>query len=194
MKKSTLFWSFVILAVFPAYLGAQEIQLPTVEIRVNQDLVPAKVKDAVLNDFGVGHKPIEWVNSNTIFNASQWTQRSDVNTLDIHSYSLRVKTDNGCSLDAFYTADGKLINSREYLKNFKPSQEILMTIQNSEYKDWGISKDFHLIKISSTGSSTERLGFVMKKGKEKKTVYFDENNRILAVESGDHGELADLDR
>jgi len=194
MKKSTLFWSFVILAVFPAYLGAQEIQLPTVEIRVNQDLVPAKVKDAVLNDFGVGHKPIEWVNSNTIFNASQWTQRSDVNTLDIHSYSLRVKTDNGSSLDAFYTADGKLINSREYLKNFKPSQEILMTIQNSEYKDWGISKDFHLIKVSSTGSSTERLGFVMKKGKEKKTVYFDENNRILAVESGDHGELADLDR
>jgi hypothetical protein len=194
MKKSMLFGNLLMLVAFPAILYAQEVQLPTVEVKINQDLIPARVKEAVLNDFGPGHKPIAWVGNNTIFNASDWARNTDVYNLDVFSYSLRVKTNNGCTLDAAYTTDGRLINSREYLKNFRPSFDILMALQNSEFKDWAINKDFHLIKVSSSGSAQERLGLVIMKGREKKTIYFDENSRILAVESGDHGELADLDR
>jgi hypothetical protein len=194
MKKSVLLWSFIILAVIPACLVAQEIQLPTAEIRANQDYIPAKVKAALQHDFGAGHKPVAWVSSNTSFNATEWAQLNDVYSFDITTYSLHGRTGNGSTLDAYYTSTGKLINSREYLKNFRPSREIMLALQKSDYRNWGISKDFHLIKCSSSGAPTEHLGLVLKNGKEKKTVYFDQNNHILAVEPGDHGELADLDR
>lgn len=194
MKKSILFKSMMMLAFFPSYLFAQEINLPTVEVRVSQDLVPARVRNAVLNDFGINHKPIAWVDNNTIFNALDWSRSTDIYNLIVSFYSIHAKTNTGCTLDASYTEDGKLVRSREYLKNFRPSNDIMMAFQNSEFKDWNINKDFHLIKFSSTGSPKKRLGLVIIKGKQKKTIYFDENNRILAIEQGDHGELADLDR
>jgi hypothetical protein len=193
MKKSMLFWSFVVLALFPAYLFAQDIQLPTIEIRAGQDKVPARVKDALLNDFGEGHKPFVWVTNNSLFRMNNWEQSSGVENKEIYSYSIRTKTSTGSTLDALYTQDGKLISSREYLKNFKPSQNVLLALQNSEFKDWGIKKNFHLIKSSSNGIEKERYALEMIKGKDKKTVRFDAKSGILAVVPGELKELADLD-
>jgi hypothetical protein len=193
MKKSTLFGSFVMLALIPAYLFAQEVKLTTVEIRVSQDLVPAKVKYAVLNDFGISHKPFAWVSSSTLFDTYEWSQITNPNNLDIYSYGLHSTTTAGSTLDANYTADGKLINSREYIRNFKPSRNIMLALQNTEYRDWGIKRDYHLIKLSSTGSEKERYALIMIRGNKKQTVFLDSNGGILAERRGDHGELADLD-
>jgi hypothetical protein len=197
MKKSMLLGSFLMLALVPAYLSAQEINLPAVEIRVNQDLVPAKVKAAVMNDFGVNHKPFAWIESNTVFDTYDWAQITDPNVLDVYAYGIHAKTSIGSTLDATYSADGKLINSREYIRNFKPSLNVMLALQNTQYKDWGIKKDSHLRKFSnqfSNGSEKERFAIVMEKGKEKKTILLDENGNILADRPGAHIELADLDR
>jgi hypothetical protein len=198
MKKSMLFNSLLLLAIFPSYLFAQEIKLPTVEIRVSQDLVPAKVKDAFMNDFGPGHSPFAWVNSNTVFDTYEWAQIADPSTLEIYSYGLHSKTTSGSTLDALYSVDGKLINSREYIRDFKPSLNVMLALQNTQYKDWGIKKDSHLIKyssqFSSSGSEKERYALVMQKGREKKTILLDEKGNILADRSGAHAELAFLDR
>jgi hypothetical protein len=198
MKKSMLFGSFLMLALVPAFVFAQNIKLPTVEIRVNQDLVPAKVKIAVMNDFGANHKPFAWIENNTVFNTYDWAQITDPNVLDVYAYGLHVKTLSGSSLDVTYTADGKLINSREYIRDFRPSLDVMLALQNSQYKDWGIKTDSHLRKFSSTfssnGSEKERYALVMQKGKEKKTLLLDSNGNILADKSGAHTELAFLER
>ena len=47
----------------------------------------------------------------------------------------------------------------------------MSTLQNSEFKDWGMKKYFHLIKYSSKGIEKERYALVMTKGNEKKTNY-----------------------
>jgi hypothetical protein len=204
MKKPMLFWSFVMLAVFPAYLGAQEIKqqitFPEVEIQGKMDLVPAKVKEAVLNHFGESHEPFAWINTNSlwictksIFNDYEWQQNTADANLPVCSYALHVKTNTGSTLDAVYTSDGKRISSREYLKNHKPTRDILLALQNSEFRDWGLKKSSHLKKVSSDGSEIQHYEIVVQKGKEKKTIHFDENSRILAVENGEHIELADLD-
>jgi hypothetical protein len=198
MKKSMLLKSVLLLAIFPSYLFAQEVKLPTVEIRVSQDLVPARVKDAFINDFGQGHSPFAWVTSNTLFDTYEWAQIADPNTMDIYSYGLHCKTTTGSTLDALYSVDGKLINSREYIRNFKPSLDVMLALQNSQYKDWSIKKDSHLKKFSSqfvsSGSQKERYALVMENGREKKTILIDEKGHILADRPGAHVELAFLDR
>jgi hypothetical protein len=191
MKKSMLLGSIFTLALSPAFLNAQEIKLPTVVINVSQDKVPLKVKEAVLNDFGGDHKPITWVTTHSIFSTYDWEQSTNVDNLDVYSYAIHSQTSNGCTLDAAYTPDGKRINSRESLRNFRPAQSILNTLQNSEYKDWAINKDFLVRKVSSNGSEKERYALLMKKGNQKKTILLDSNGKILANQRGEHLELAD---
>jgi len=186
-----LFGSLVMLAFFPAYLSAQNIQLPTVEIRAGQELVPQAVKEAVIKDFGESHKPFAWVNNESTFDASQWEQSTNVLNLDIFNYTLSTRTSNGSSLDAVYSPDGKLITSREYLKNFKPDLHIMLALQGTAYKDWSLSKDYLVKRVSSNGSEKERITLVMQKGNSKKTVQFDNSGKMIAALDGEHAELAD---
>jgi hypothetical protein len=191
MKKSMLFGSLLLMAIFPAYLNAQEIQLPSVEIKVSQDNVPFKVKTAVLNDFGKDHTPFAWVNNQSIWDSSVWAQSTNIDNQDVYFYSIHTETSNGSSLYADYTPEGKLSRSREYVKSFVPSHDILVALQNSEYKDWSISKDIFLRKLALNGSEKQRYTLVMKKGNEKKTILLDANGKMLAVQPGVHLELAD---
>jgi hypothetical protein len=195
MKTSILFWSFVMLVVFPAYMGAQQdtTGFPLRESKVQAHrVIPDKVKEAVLNDFGESHKPLAWFTKSTRFNDSEWQKSSNV--AEVLTYALQVRASNGSILEVEYTPDGKLIKSREYLKNFKPELNIMGTLQNTEYKDWVLKKTSQLKKVSFNGSKKGRYALVMAKGKEKKTIYFDENSRMIAVQPGEHRELADLDR
>ncbi len=180
------------LAIFPSYLFAQEIKLPTVEIAVSQDLVPASVKNAVLNDFGINHQPIAWVNNSTAFDTYGWAQMIDPKLLDVYAYSLSTRTSTGCTLDAYYSVDGKLLNAREDIRNFKPSLNVLRSIANGEYGGWSIKKDHQIIKHFSDGSIKGRTALVMVRGNEKKTILLDEGNKMVAVKNGSHLELADL--
>lgn len=191
MKKSIFFGSLLMVAFSPAYLFAQEIKLPTVEIRVSQDKVPAQVKEAILNDFGEGHKPIAWVTNNSQFDTYAWEQSTNIENVDVFNYAIHTKTTAGSTLDAVYTSDGKRINSKEHLINFKPGLNIMLALQNTEFKDWGVKKSLHSIKVSSSGSEKERYALIMKKGNAKKTVYLDSNGRMLANLEGEHLELAD---
>ena len=177
MKKSMLFGSFVMLALFPAYLSAQEIELPTVEVKVTQDKVPAVVKEAILNDFGESHSPV-WVTRDSHFDTFDWQQSTNIDNMDVYNYSIHTKTNRGSTLDAFYTAKGQRINSIEHLKNFRPEQSVIMALQNSEYKDWVISSDFLIRKVLSNGKEKERYAIVLQKGNEKKTVYINMHGNL----------------
>jgi hypothetical protein len=192
MKKSMLFRSFLMLAIFPLHLFAQEIKLPTVEIAVSQDLVPAKVKNAVLNDFGIEHAPFAWVNNNSVFNTWEWSQIIDPSLLEVYAYSFSTKASNGSTLNANYTADGKLLNAREDIRNFKPSLNIIRSLVTGEYSGWSVMKDHQIIRHFSDGSVKERTALVITRGNEKKTILLDENGRMLADKDGAHMELADL--
>ena len=100
--------------------------------------------------------------------------------MEIYSYAIHSKTTAGDALDALYSADGKKISSREFYKNFRPSEKIMLALQNSEFKDWGIAQDYHLIKALSNGKEKERYELVMRKGDEKKFLYFDQNGELLS--------------
>jgi hypothetical protein len=178
MKKSILFM-ILILGAFPAYLQAQNVELPAIEIKVSQDKVPPAVKAAVIRDFGEGHQPMVWAKANTKFDTYGWEQTVNVENTEIYYYSLHTQTTVGSELDAVYTPDGKLVRSREDVINFEPPQSILASLGKSAYKDWKITKDVHLIKVNEVGKIKEHYDLLMQKGKEKKSVYFDKEGNML---------------
>jgi|GEM_PF-1708856 len=182
MKTSRIFGS-LILALFPVLLYAQRIELPSVEIQYRQDKVPAVVKDAALRDFGPDHKPMAWITPQSVYNTTRWEQTENVDNMDIYSYALHTGTTNGDRLDAIYSPEGKRISSREFMKNFRTPENILMTLYKGEYKDWSVKNNFHVIKSLSNGSEKERYKFVLVKGKEKKNLYFDNEGNIVGKRS-----------
>jgi len=167
------------MAAFPAYLQAQNIQLPTVEIKVAADLVPAVVKDAFLKDFGEGHQPMVWAKTSSKFDTYGWEQSVDIQNQDILFYTLHTKTSTGSALDAVYKPDGKLVRSREEVKKFEPPQVILASLEKSNYKDWKITKDVHLVKVYEGKTAVDHYALKLEKGKQKKVVYFDKDGNML---------------
>lgn len=179
MKKSMFFMIFILLAAVPACLLAQNIELPAVEIRVTIDKVPPAVKGAFVKDFGEGHQPMVWATTSSKFDTYGWEQSVDVQNQEIYYYALHTQTSNGGSLDAVYTPDGKLIRSREEVKNFEPPQVILASLEKSNYKDWKIAKDVHVIKVYEGKTSKDQYALRLEKGKQKKVVYFDKSGNML---------------
>lgn len=183
MKNSMMLKIFTLLAFIPTYLSAQEteknVELNTIEIRVSVDKVPPVVKGAFVKDFGEGHQPMVWATTSSKFDTYGWEQSVDVQNQEIYYYALHTQTSNGGSLDAVYTPDGKLIRSREEVKNFEPPQVILASLEKSNYKDWKIAKDVHVIKVYEGKTSKDQYALRLEKGKQKKVVYFDKSGNML---------------
>jgi hypothetical protein len=179
MKKFMIFKIFILSAFLPVCLQAQNIQLPTVEIKVSQDKVPPVVKAAVLRDFGKGHQPMVWVTPGTSFDTFGWEQTVDVNNMDIYYYSLYTQTTEGSTLYALYTPSGKLVRSKEEVKNFEPPRDILSSLEKSNFKDWRIIKDVHIVKANENGMHKELYDLKLEKGNHRKVVYFDKDGNIV---------------
>lgn len=180
MKRLNFILVIGLLAVFPVFVNAQQqVQLPSVEIRVGADKVPPVVKDAFLKDFGPDHKPIVWATSQSKFNTWGWEHSTNVANQEVYDYIIHTKTSKGSELDAVYTPDGKLIRSREDVRNFVPPKAILASLQNSDYKNWKITKNVHVIKVNEGGKSKEHYQIQLQKGKDKKSVYFDKDGNMF---------------
>lgn len=183
--KNLVIAGLLSLVFFPAFSQKRQIQqLPVAEVNANQGMLPDRVREAFIKEFGEGHQPFAWIIDASNIN----TDKLQSENLDFESYTLSTRTNNGSTLDASYTADGTLLSSRENLKNFRLDRPILVSLQNTQYKDWSINKTFHVIKSSSKGIEKERYGIVMKKGKEKRTIMLDPNGVLLAERRGEPSE------
>ena len=190
--KNLIIAGILSLVFFPAFSQKRQIQqLPAAEVNANQSMLPDAVKEAFMREFGEGHQPFAWITDPSDFN----TYRLESNDYDnLNQFSLYTRASNGSTLNVYYKADGTLLSSRENLKNFKPQNQIMVSLQSTEYKDWLLNKTFHVIKSSSKGIEKERYGLVMKKGKEKRTLLFDPNGVMLADIRGELAEANWEDR
>ena len=180
MKKSIWIKILILFTAFPGYLSAQDrIQLEPAEIRITVDKVPPVVKAAVIRDFGEDHKPVVWANSHSKFDLFGWEQNVNPDKQEINYYTVHTHKSNGSYLEAVYTPDGALQRSREEIKNFIPSRQMLATLQKSEFKDWSIDKNVHIIRAYEGKITKEHYDFKMQKGKQKKNVYFDKDGNMV---------------
>jgi hypothetical protein len=183
--KNLVIAGLLLLVFFPAFSQKRQIQqLPAAEVKSDQGMLPDRVREAFIKNFGEGHLPFAWVTDVSNIN----TERLQSENLDFERYTLSTRTNGGSTLDAYYSADGTLLSSRENLKNFRLDRPILVSLQSTQYKDWSINKTFHVIKSSFKGIEKERYGIVMKKGKEKRTLLLDPNGMLLADIRGELSE------
>jgi hypothetical protein len=183
MKKLVFFKIYILMAFFPICLQAQIFQLPAVEIRVSQDKVPPALKAAVIRDFGEGHQPMAWVTTGTNFDTYEWAQTVNVDKMDILYYMFRTHTSAGSELFAVYTLEGKLIRSSEEVRNIEPPRVILASFEKSNYRDWKIINDLHVVKVNERGRTKEHYDLKVEKGNHTKTLYFDKNGKIEITRS-----------
>lgn len=181
-------FGLLLIGLTPMVLQAQDtertrITLPGVVGTYDQGKV--LIDENFQRNYGESHKPLIWAkNDFSLF--------PDVkHDPDVIMYTVRGIASNGSTLTVTYSHEGKLLNSREVLRNFTPTEPIINTLRNIEYKDWVLKRNVSIRKISSSGLMTERNYLRLEKGKNKKILCLDENGRFI---NSVKNELAEVDR
>jgi hypothetical protein len=59
--KTLVIAGVLLLGFFPAFSQKRQIQqLPVAEVKSNKSILPDKVKEAFIKEFGEGHQPFAW--------------------------------------------------------------------------------------------------------------------------------------
>ncbi len=122
------------ISIFSQEVDLEEEKSAGDVVILKKDSMPELVKQAVLKDFEQG-VPIQWANFPYLFKEYGWLVNEEKNEgVDIPGeYYVVINAKGGSELDAVYASNGKLIRSREILKNTALPKVIDDAIQ-SEYK------------------------------------------------------------
>jgi hypothetical protein len=183
MKKAIVSCSIALLCLLPAIPQAidEEVdeEVPVKAVILKKDQIPAEVQKSVGKDFTYG-EPIQWSNFPYLFQKYGWSIANNGDeTIQPDRYDVMIKSKNGGTLNAVYSADGKLLRSREVLKNGPLPLAVEKSINQSEYKDWRIQADKELIQDFENNGLKHYIVRV-ENGDEKKALYFDEQGNLMA--------------
>jgi hypothetical protein len=177
-RRKLLFCLFV-ATLFAARLAAQEMR-ETLELKkVKKERVPVNVIESFKKDF-----PKQEVTEYFVFPAKlyeyDWIVREQADDyFKDHRpdyYSMTMKGDK-IHLQAVYDSTGKLVRSREIVKDTELPNAIGKALASGEYKNWTIATDKEVIKNSDTGTAHYKVK--VEQGRRKELLYFDANGTIL---------------
>jgi hypothetical protein len=178
MKKLSSLFVFVLCCIAPVFSQEENEGMLIEDIVVNQDEVPADILNSFHLDFSDG-VPVKWSLFPYLFEEYGWRVVPNEGLAKTSRYAVVLKAQNGSEFHAVYDAKGKLIRSREILKNCDVLPSIKKKLSQTEYKDWKVDSDKELIKDFEYYMKKHYVIRVMKDEK-KKVLYFDQNGRILA--------------
>ncbi len=170
----------IVSPVFSQVENTEEDEIVENELVLKSNEIPAALKNAVDKSFKNG-TPIQWYSFPYVFKEYGWAFKNDKNNMSSNSqpelYDVQLKTAKGSRIDAVFTKDGKLIRSKEVLKNIKLPSQIVNAVEHSEYKNYNIIGDRFLIKNAE--NNTSHYSVIVKKGNKKHTLYFDKDGNRL---------------
>jgi hypothetical protein len=149
---------------------------PTEELSLSKDKIPDVIKQAVQKDF-VNGEPVKWGIFPQVLQEYGWVvDKSSNSATDF--YEVYIKTKDGSDMFAIYSKDGKLLRSKEVIKNLPLPQAVRTALANSEYKDWTIKGD--VAKVTDYKNKVS-VHYIVKVTKNNKVhnLYFDENGKRL---------------
>jgi hypothetical protein len=183
MKKLFFMGAFFLGFFYPMMaqdLDVNEIQ-PVEKMVLTKDKIPAAVNQAVSKDFRNG-QPVKWGNFPYVLKEYGWVVDKADNTKPDY-YEVFIKTENGSDMYAIYSSDGKLIRSKEILRNMPLPKSIEEALFKSEYKDWKKTGD--LEKITNF-MNAQKSHYIVTVEKNNKThhLYFDDAGTMLRNKTG----------
>ena len=177
MKTLFLISLLNLLVIFPSISQVEEKvgeEVPLKEIIVPIDKIPATVVKAAKHDF-IDGDVLQWSKISQLFNEYEWNVKPNKSGAEIpDEYMVYMKTKDGSNMVAVYTKDGKLVRSKEKIKNAIVPQVIEKSIQEGAYKGWKTVGDKELVKDYQNKLAKHYIVRVQK-GNQKRTLYFDDN-------------------
>jgi hypothetical protein len=180
MKKLKTIILCTFLIIFSAGLLAQNINnvVTVKELVLKKSEIPNPVSKTIISDLN-DEEPLYWSTISELVNSNGLNR---LNTKDGEispdNYEVKIKTTNGNIYTALYDKDGELISWKAQLKDGYLPVSIQSKLKNENYNDWRVLSDVAYIREYK--NNTEKYYVVkLKKGRQKKTLYFDEIGMLL---------------
>ena len=119
---------------------------PVISATITKDQVPPAVLKAVSTQFDKNN-PLSWSKFPYALKEYGWVYDVGASNLNLDRYVVKMKTDKGNDLEALYTNNGELIESREMSANVPVPNSIMEQFLKSQYKDWKIVGNKQIIKF-----------------------------------------------
>jgi hypothetical protein len=177
MKKLLFTISAFMVFVFPLLAQVDHDYnpndlVPVVNFNLTKDQIPPAIIKAVNTDFAVNNQAT-WAKFPFALQEYGWVYDKGAADLNLNQYEVTMKTNNGNELFAVYSADGKLLESRELSRNVPVPSYIMTELAKSQYKDWTIVGDKEIIKYFHDRNNVEQhFRVTVEKGNVKKSVSF----------------------
>lgn len=181
MKKITHILIMLSLLAYPVYSQVSDVEeeVPVDKLVLKDKDIPASLKNSVEANYNNG-RLFQYYSFPYLLKEYGWAFKKNESDMSDNSkpelYEVHIKTDHG-TIDAIYTGDGKLVRSKEVLKDVELPDKVINALEKSEYKNCRIVQD----KLKITNAKNNQLYytiFVEKDGK-RHAIYFDKDGNRL---------------
>lgn len=146
-----------------------------VNTTITKDQVPAAVQKAVNTQFKLDN-PITWCKFPYALKEYGWVYDVGASDIQLDHFQVTMKTDNGNELQAIYTSDGNLVETREMSTNVPIPADIMAEFQNSQYKDWRIVGNREIIRFyhdyNNVNSVEQHFRITVEKDNVRRSISF----------------------
>jgi len=177
MKKLLVTFAALMVFVLPSLAQVDHDynsndMVPPENFALKKDQIPPAIIKAVNTDFALSN-PTTWSKFPYALKEYGWVYDIGTSNLNLNQFQVTMKTDNGNELDAIYSPDGKLIESREMSLNVKVPDYINEALSKSQYKDWTIVGDKEIIKYYHDKNNVEQhFRLTVEKENVKRSISF----------------------
>jgi hypothetical protein len=182
MKKVTITLLAFVVFVFPSIAQVSHDfdpneKEPIVKATIPKDQVPEPVLRAVTIQFDKSN-PQTWSKFPYALKEYGWVYNVNSSDNNLDHFLVTMKTKEGNDLEAVYSAEGALLETREMSLNVPVPKEVLADLEKSQYKGWNIVGTKEIINFyrDRNNANVERhFRITVEKDKVKKSISFDWN-------------------
>ena len=177
MKKLLVTFSALMVFVLPILAQVDHDYnpndlVPATSFTLSKDQIPPAILKSANTDFALNNQAT-WSKFPYALQEYGWVYDIGASDMNLNQYAVTMKTDNGNELDALYSADGKLIETREMSLNVPIPAHVREALDKSQYKDWAVVGDREIIKYyHDTKNVEQHFRVTLEKAGVKKSVSF----------------------
>jgi hypothetical protein len=146
--------------------------IPATGTILTKDQIPPAVVQAFKADFNIDN-PISWMKFPYALQEYGWIYDMGASDVKPNNFEAATKSKKGNDLYAVYSADGRLIATREMIPNLPVPPYILESLSKSQYKDWKIVGNKEFIQYFHDKNSIEKhFRLTVEKDNVKRSISF----------------------
>lgn len=147
---------------------------PVITTTITKDQVPPAVLKSLNVQFSKDN-PLTWSKFPYALKEYGWVYDIGASDIALDRYEVTMKTNAGADLQAIYTVDGQLVETREISKNVPIPPDVMALFEKSQYKDWAIVGNREIIRFyhdRNANSVEQHFRITVEKDKVRRSISF----------------------